>query len=119
LRAGLRRGLATTHSVVYSLLAILSANAVSDCIVLLFLIMTAESPVELPEAATTVGEPIIEVQDLFKSLVGRVVTNGVSFKVYRGDTLIHHGRQRLWQSTLLRQVIGSIKASLRLDQNLR
>ena len=44
--------------------------------------------VENPRAE---GEPVIEVQDLFKKLGGRMVTNGVSFKVYRGDTMIIMG----------------------------
>ena len=71
--------------------------------------MTAASPLERPEAATNETQPIIEVQDLFKEFGGRMVTNGVSFKVYRGDTLIIMGGSGCGKSTLLRQVIGSIK----------
>jgi phospholipid/cholesterol/gamma-HCH transport system ATP-binding protein len=61
------------------------------------------------EAATSETQPIIEVQDLFKEFGGRVVTNRVSFKVYRGDTLIIMGGSGCGKSTLLRQVIGSLK----------
>jgi phospholipid/cholesterol/gamma-HCH transport system ATP-binding protein len=71
--------------------------------------MTAESPIESPEAAASGTQPIIEVQDLFKEFGGRVVTNEVSFKVHRGDTLIIMGGSGCGKSTLLRQVIGSLK----------
>jgi phospholipid/cholesterol/gamma-HCH transport system ATP-binding protein len=71
--------------------------------------MTAESPIESPEAAASETQPIIEVQNLFKEFGGRVVTNEVSFKVHRGDTLIIMGGSGCGKSTLLRQVIGSIK----------
>ena len=71
--------------------------------------MTAESPIESPEAAASETQPIIEVQNLFKEFGGRVVTNDVSFKVHRGDTLIIMGGSGCGKSTLLRQVIGSLK----------
>jgi len=71
--------------------------------------MVAESLFGHAEAAIRETQPIIEVQDLFKEFGGRVVTNGVSFKVYRGDTLIIMGGSGCGKSTLLRQVIGSIK----------
>jgi len=71
--------------------------------------MTAESPIESPEAAASETQPIIEVQNLFKEFGGRVVTNEVSFKVHRGDTLIIMGGSGCGKSTLLRQVIGSLK----------
>ena len=71
--------------------------------------MTAESPIESLEAAPSEMQPIIEVQDLFKEFGGRVVTNEVSFKVHRGDTLIIMGGSGCGKSTLLRQVIGSLK----------
>jgi len=71
--------------------------------------MIAESPIESPEAAASEMQPIIEVQNLFKEFGGRVVTNEVSFKVHRGDTLIIMGGSGCGKSTLLRQVIGSLK----------
>src|SRR5438552_308088 len=71
--------------------------------------MIAESRLERLEAATSGTAPIIEVHDLFKEFGGRVVTNGVSFKVYCGDTLVIMGGSGCGKSTLLRQVIGSIK----------
>lgn len=54
-------------------------------------------------------KPVIEVSNLFKQLGGRNVTNGVSFKVWPGDTLIIMGGSGCGKSTLLRQIIGSIK----------
>ena len=71
--------------------------------------MIAESPIESPEGAASETQPIIEVQNLFKEFGGRVVTNEVSFKVHRGDTLIIMGGSGCGKSTLLRQVIGSLK----------
>lgn len=66
-----------------------------------------------PEPAQSVrpnvGEPVIEVTDLVKEFKGRRVTNGVSFKVHRGDTMIIMGGSGCGKSTLLRQIIGSIK----------
>lgn len=55
------------------------------------------------------AEPVIEVRDLVKELGGRKITNGVSFTVYRGDTMIIMGGSGCGKSTLLRQIIGSIK----------
>jgi phospholipid/cholesterol/gamma-HCH transport system ATP-binding protein len=63
-------------------------------------------PSALPKA---LGEPIVEVRDLYKEFSGRMVTNGVSFKVYQGDTMIIMGASGCGKSTLLRQIIGSIK----------
>lgn len=65
-----------------------------------------------PEAPTNPpadSEPVIEVRDLVKVFNGRTVTNQVSFKVYRGDTMIIMGGSGCGKSTLLRQVIGSLK----------
>jgi phospholipid/cholesterol/gamma-HCH transport system ATP-binding protein len=53
--------------------------------------------------------PVIEVTNLVKEFRGRNVTNGVSFKVYPGDTMIIMGGSGCGKSTLLRQIIGSIK----------
>ena len=55
------------------------------------------------------AEPVIEVRGLVKELNGRRITNGVSFNVYRGDTMIIMGGSGCGKSTLLRQIIGSIK----------
>jgi phospholipid/cholesterol/gamma-HCH transport system ATP-binding protein len=51
------------------------------------------------------------VRDLYKEFGGRTVTNGVSFTVFRGDTMIIMGGSGCGKSTLLRQIIGSIKPS--------
>jgi phospholipid/cholesterol/gamma-HCH transport system ATP-binding protein len=64
---------------------------------------------ESAEGLSSEVEPIIEARDLYKELGGRMVTNGVSFKVYRGDTMIIMGGSGCGKSTLLRQIIGSIK----------
>ena len=62
-----------------------------------------------PGAPGRAAEPVIEVTDLVKEFGGRRVTNGVSFKVFRGETMIIMGGSGCGKSTLLRQVIGSIK----------
>jgi phospholipid/cholesterol/gamma-HCH transport system ATP-binding protein len=73
-------------------------------------IVSASSPAEIPSAGPAPGaEPVIEVRDLHKELGGRMVTNGVSFKVFRGETMIIMGGSGCGKSTLLRQIIGSIK----------
>jgi phospholipid/cholesterol/gamma-HCH transport system ATP-binding protein len=66
-------------------------------------------PVESTEQAKDLDETVVEVRDLCKEFSGRMVTNGVSFKVYRGDTMIIMGASGCGKSTLLRQIIGSIK----------
>lgn len=67
------------------------------------------APEPAQSARPNVGEPVIEVTDLVKEFKGRRVTNGVSFKVHRGDTMIIMGGSGCGKSTLLRQIIGSIK----------
>jgi phospholipid/cholesterol/gamma-HCH transport system ATP-binding protein len=70
--------------------------------------MTDEKSARVENPITN-AEPVIEVQELYKELGGRMVTNGVSFKVFRGDTMIIMGGSGCGKSTLLRQIIGSIK----------
>jgi len=53
--------------------------------------------------------PIIEVTDLVRKFGDRMVLNGVSFKVYRGETIIIMGGSGCGKSTLLRHIIGSLK----------
>jgi phospholipid/cholesterol/gamma-HCH transport system ATP-binding protein len=60
-----------------------------------------------PPAAQS--EAVIEVTDLVKIFNGRAVTNHVSLKVFRGETMIIMGGSGCGKSTLLRQIIGSIK----------
>jgi phospholipid/cholesterol/gamma-HCH transport system ATP-binding protein len=55
------------------------------------------------------ADPIIEVEKLVKVFRGRTVTNGVSFKVYRGETTVIMGGSGSGKSTLLRQIIGAIR----------
>ena len=55
------------------------------------------------------ADPIIEVENVVKVLGGRTVSNGVSFKVYPGETMIIMGGSGCGKSTLLRQIIGAIK----------
>ena len=71
--------------------------------------LTATHPAEKPAPTPRDAEPVIEVRDLVKVFNGRSVTNGVSFKVFRGDTLTIMGGSGCGKSTLLRQIIGSIK----------
>jgi phospholipid/cholesterol/gamma-HCH transport system ATP-binding protein len=71
--------------------------------------MTLDLATERRGDAAASLEPVIEVQDLVKEFGERTILNGVSFKVYRGDTMIIMGGSGCGKSTLLRQVIGSIK----------
>jgi phospholipid/cholesterol/gamma-HCH transport system ATP-binding protein len=73
--------------------------------------VAATQETRFTDPATTQREPVIEVRDLYKELGGRMVTNGVSFTVYRGDTMVIIGGSGCGKSTLLRQIIGSIKPS--------
>ena len=54
-------------------------------------------------------EPIIEVTDLVRKFGDRAVLNGISFKVYKGETLIIMGGSGCGKSTLLRHITGSHK----------
>ena len=71
--------------------------------------MVTDQTVDRPAAAPEAASPVIEVTDLVKEFQGRRVTNGVSFKVYPGDTMIIMGGSGCGKSTLLRQIIGSIQ----------
>lgn len=53
--------------------------------------------------------PVIEVTDLVREFHGRKVLNGISFKVFKGDTMIVMGGSGCGKSTLLRHVIGVMK----------
>jgi phospholipid/cholesterol/gamma-HCH transport system ATP-binding protein len=53
--------------------------------------------------------PVIEVTDLVREFNGRRVLNGISFKVFKGDTMIVMGGSGCGKSTLLRHVIGAMK----------
>jgi phospholipid/cholesterol/gamma-HCH transport system ATP-binding protein len=60
---------------------------------------------------STDSDPIIEVTDLVRDFDGRKVLDGISFKVFKGDTLIVMGGSGCGKSTLLRHLIGSMKPS--------
>ncbi len=53
--------------------------------------------------------PVIEVTDLVREFSGRVVLNGISFKVFPGETLIIMGGSGCGKSTLLRHINGSLQ----------
>ncbi|MGB8170529.1 MAG: ABC transporter ATP-binding protein [Chthoniobacteraceae bacterium] len=57
----------------------------------------------------TGATPVIEVTDLVREFHGRRVLNGISFKVFKGDTMIVMGGSGCGKSTLLRHVIGAMK----------
>ncbi|MFN0079001.1 MAG: ABC transporter ATP-binding protein [Prosthecobacter sp.] len=60
----------------------------------------------VPDAA---AEPIIEVDSLVRHFGTQKVLDGVSFKVYAGDTFIIMGGSGCGKSTLLRHLIGTEK----------
>lgn len=55
------------------------------------------------------GEPIIEVDSLVRYFGPQKVLDGVSFKVYAGDTFVIMGGSGCGKSTLLRHLIGTEK----------
>ncbi len=61
-----------------------------------------------PDSAES-AEPIIEVTDLVREFGSRRVLDGVSFKVFKGDTMIIMGASGCGKSTLLRHIIGAMK----------
>lgn len=71
--------------------------------------MTSPAPSQTERPPEPAAEPVVEVTDLVKKFGDRTVTNGVSFQVFPGDTLIIMGSSGCGKSTLLRQIIGAIK----------
>lgn len=53
--------------------------------------------------------PIIEVTDLVRKFGERTVLKGISFKVFKGDTMIIMGGSGCGKSTLLRHINGTMK----------
>ncbi|MEM9282454.1 MAG: ABC transporter ATP-binding protein [Verrucomicrobiota bacterium] len=67
-----------------------------------------ESPTEKTTADSTENlDPIIEVTDLVRAFGPQTVLNGISFKIYPGDTFVIMGGSGCGKSTLLRHLIGS------------
>jgi phospholipid/cholesterol/gamma-HCH transport system ATP-binding protein len=54
-------------------------------------------------------KPVVEVTDLFRKFGNRTVIDGISLKVYRGETLVIMGGSGCGKSTLLRHIIGVMK----------
>jgi phospholipid/cholesterol/gamma-HCH transport system ATP-binding protein len=54
-------------------------------------------------------EPVVEVVDLVRRFGNRTVIDGISLKVYRGETLVIMGGSGCGKSTLLRHIIGAMK----------
>jgi phospholipid/cholesterol/gamma-HCH transport system ATP-binding protein len=57
-----------------------------------------------PEARTSA--PVVEVKEVRKAFDGRVVLNGISLTVQRGETMAVLGRSGTGKSVLLRLIIG-------------
>ena len=53
--------------------------------------------------------PVLEVNELVREFGGRRVLDGISFKVFKGETLIVMGASGCGKSTLLRHIIGSMR----------
>jgi phospholipid/cholesterol/gamma-HCH transport system ATP-binding protein len=54
--------------------------------------------------------PVIEVRDLVRAFRGRRVLDGISFTVRKGDTMVIMGGSGCGKSTVLRHLIGSLRA---------
>lgn len=54
-------------------------------------------------------EVIVEVKDLVKVFGDRAVLNGVTLKIYKGETFVIMGGSGCGKSTLLRHIIGNLK----------
>lgn len=54
-------------------------------------------------------EVVVEIKDLVKKFGDRTVLNGVTLKVYRGETFVIMGGSGCGKSTLLRHMIGNLK----------
>jgi len=54
-------------------------------------------------------QPVIRVSELTRKFGEREVLRGISFEVYRGETLIIMGGSGCGKSTVLRHIIGSMK----------
>jgi phospholipid/cholesterol/gamma-HCH transport system ATP-binding protein len=55
------------------------------------------------------SSPVVEVIDLFRKFGNRIVIDGISLKVHRGETLVIMGGSGCGKSTLLRHIIGVMK----------
>jgi phospholipid/cholesterol/gamma-HCH transport system ATP-binding protein len=53
--------------------------------------------------------PVLEVTDLVREFGGRRVLDGISFQVFKGETMIVMGASGCGKSTLLRHIIGSMQ----------
>ncbi len=62
-----------------------------------------------PHSPVSAAEPIIEVDSLVRHFGAQKVLDGVSFKVYEGDTFVIMGGSGCGKSTLLRHLIGTEK----------
>jgi len=63
-------------------------------------------PMTLEETKEPSNAPVIAVKELHKSFDGRVVLNGITLTVDRGETLAVLGRSGTGKSVLLRLIIG-------------
>ncbi|MBF0216201.1 MAG: ABC transporter ATP-binding protein [Candidatus Omnitrophica bacterium] len=54
-------------------------------------------------------EVIVAVEDLVRKFGDRVVLNGITMKIYKGETFVIMGGSGCGKSTLLRHIIGNLK----------
>lgn len=60
-----------------------------------------------PDAQKPADPPVISLREVVKTFDGRTVLDGVTFDVYRGETMVIMGGSGCGKSTTLRMIIGS------------
>lgn len=65
--------------------------------------------IKLPSKKTR-AEPVIEIDDLYKSFDNQEVLNGISLKLYKGENLAVLGKSGSGKSVLIKCIVGLLKS---------